>query len=361
MSFKLAVSLLSFGLLATNAAAVIAQASTEPEEVKQSISIADFSRAKTVKRAFPRYPLQAQKNGHEGWVVMSFSIDEEGNARAPVVVNSAGHASFERAAEYALSKFKFEPAMLDGKAVESCDNQYKFTFEMSSKRGAHRRFVSKYKKALELLDEKKFAEVKAIIDEMPTSRNFSHYEENWMHLLKSKYFEAMGDTKSEYNSLVDGFKWGKPETTAPDIYLSAWVKILKYRLNSQNYAGAYQAIGRIDKALDGMKEPTDDHQRIKDWIDGLSAKLELAQYWPSKETVGERGFIVEKLVRQKFTLLGDPSQFSSVELRCEAKRFEMDYTKEVAIKVPKRWGECSLFAFGEQGAELEIIQEKITT
>jgi len=361
MSFKLAVSLLSFGLLATNAAAVIAQASTESEEVKQSMSIIDFSRATAIKQSQPRYPRAAMDNYNEGWVIISFSIDEDGNPKAPVVVDSAGHTSFERAARSAVMKFKFEPATLDGKAIESCDNRYKFTFEISGKTGANRRFVRKYKEVMKLLGQKEFEQAKEIIDSMPSERSFSHHEENWLHLLKSKYYEALGDEKSEYYSLVDGFTHNAPETTAPDIYLSAWVKILSYRLNAQNYSGAYGAIGRIERALEQEKDLTEAQQRVKAWVGDLSAKLKDTQYWPSKETVGERGFIVEKLVRPKFTLLGDPSQFSSVELRCEAKRFEMEYTKEVSIKVPRRWGKCSLFAFGEQGAELEIIQEKITT
>jgi len=362
MLSKIAASLMScslaIGLVDTSFASDVED---KDNGEKNSMSVVDFSRATPIKRSSPKFPLAALRNLNEGWVIMSYSVDEEGNPKAPVVVDSAGHPSFERAARSALMRFKFKPATLDGKAIESCDNQYKFTFALSGNTGAKRRFIGKYKEAMKLLDQREFEQAKEIIDNMPLERSFSHYEENWLHLLKSKYFEALGDTKSEYNSLVDGFTWSNPETTAPDIYLAAWVKILKYRLNSQNYAGAYQAIGRIDKALDGMKERTEAHQSVKDWIDDLSAKLEVAQYWPSKETVGERGFIVEKLVRPKFTLLGDPSQFTKVELRCDAKRFEMDYTKEVSIKVPKHWGECSLFAFGEQGAELEIIQENITT
>lgn len=54
--------------------------------------------AQANQRVAPRYPINQARNGQEGWVQLSFVIDEQGNVIDPFVVDSSGIKGFEKAA-----------------------------------------------------------------------------------------------------------------------------------------------------------------------------------------------------------------------------------------------------------------------
>ena len=72
-----------------------------------------------IKSVNPRYPTQAQRASREGWVIVSYTVDAEGNVNGVKVVNSEPRHIFDRAAVDAVERWKYTPAMRDGKAVES--------------------------------------------------------------------------------------------------------------------------------------------------------------------------------------------------------------------------------------------------
>ena len=78
-----------------------ALAETAPAEVK---SITAFTPAKTLTRVDPKYPVSAARKGHEGWVKMSYVIDEQGNVQDPIVEDHGGNKAFKQKALTALKK-----------------------------------------------------------------------------------------------------------------------------------------------------------------------------------------------------------------------------------------------------------------
>ena len=61
-----------------------------------------------------------QKNGQEGWVQLSFVIDQQGNVLDPIVEDSSGVKSLEKAVRIAIKNWKFDPAKRNGAAIEQC-------------------------------------------------------------------------------------------------------------------------------------------------------------------------------------------------------------------------------------------------
>ncbi|MFT3828952.1 MAG: TonB family protein [Opitutaceae bacterium] len=64
----------------------------------------------------PVYPSALKHDGVSGMVTMSITVDESGNVQNPVVKKST-RQEFEQPAIDAVTKWKFEPAKKDGKAV----------------------------------------------------------------------------------------------------------------------------------------------------------------------------------------------------------------------------------------------------
>lgn len=65
----------------------------------------------------PLYPLRAQARGIEGWVEVAFSIDETGQVVNPRIVGAEPPGVFERATLKAVRRWRYQPLLVDGKAV----------------------------------------------------------------------------------------------------------------------------------------------------------------------------------------------------------------------------------------------------
>jgi periplasmic protein TonB len=64
--------------------------------------------------AVPEFSDEARAAGHQGICLVSIVVDSQGNPQSPKVMRSLGMGLDERAIE-AVRKYKFKPAMKDGK------------------------------------------------------------------------------------------------------------------------------------------------------------------------------------------------------------------------------------------------------
>ena len=96
-----------------------------------SISSADGEQLPLVTIA-PQYPTRAAQRGIEGWCLVSFSIDGLGNVieDSIVVVDAEPPNLFDRASVRAVTRFKYQPRVVDGVGVQVDGLQYVFRYEL---------------------------------------------------------------------------------------------------------------------------------------------------------------------------------------------------------------------------------------
>jgi periplasmic protein TonB len=75
--------------------------------------------ASLINQPKPTYPPEAYRSREEGTVVVMAQVDADGNASDVKVVKRSGSRVLDRAATNEVRKWKFKPAMKDGKAVAS--------------------------------------------------------------------------------------------------------------------------------------------------------------------------------------------------------------------------------------------------
>ncbi len=93
----------------------------------------------------PVYPRRALSRGMSGWVIVEFTVTEQGTVRDPLVVENCAwikgprndgecfdnpNSIFDRAAMQAAEKFKYKPKVIDGEPVATAGVQNKITFEL---------------------------------------------------------------------------------------------------------------------------------------------------------------------------------------------------------------------------------------
>ena len=70
--------------------------------------------ATPIVRIEPKYPIQAARDGKEGWVKLSFTINKIGGVEDVKVLEAKPKRVFDKEAKRALRKWKYKPKVVDG-------------------------------------------------------------------------------------------------------------------------------------------------------------------------------------------------------------------------------------------------------
>lgn len=86
--------------------------------------------ATPIVRIEPKYPIQAARDGKEGWVRLSFTINEVGGVEDVTVIEAQPKRIFDREAKRALRKWKYKPKVVDGKAEKQFNMKVELEFSL---------------------------------------------------------------------------------------------------------------------------------------------------------------------------------------------------------------------------------------
>ena len=80
----------------------------------------------------PQYPTRAAQRGIQGWCLVSFTVDGQGNVIEDTitVVDAEPPNIFDRSSVRAAARFKFQPRVEDGQGVEVAGVQYLFRYQL---------------------------------------------------------------------------------------------------------------------------------------------------------------------------------------------------------------------------------------
>ena len=86
--------------------------------------------ARPIVRVNPKYPMDAIRNGTQGWVKLAFDISEIGQVINVKVIDSEPKRVFDKAARQALRKWKYRAKSIDGKQVKQQNFTVQLDFNM---------------------------------------------------------------------------------------------------------------------------------------------------------------------------------------------------------------------------------------
>jgi protein TonB len=88
--------------------------------------------ATPIVRIEPKYPIQAARDGKEGWVKLSFTINEIGGVEDVKIIEAQPKRLFDKEARRALRKWKYKPKVVDGKAIKQPGLTVQLDFTMNA-------------------------------------------------------------------------------------------------------------------------------------------------------------------------------------------------------------------------------------
>lgn len=327
------------------APAVINAKSSAPELLSET----ELNKVQPVKRVEPKYPLQAARRGQDGWVEMSFDIDEQGNVIDAFVIDSVGGDDFEQSALAALTKWQYEPPMADGKPTKRFNNTIKLDYNIS-RGGISRTFNFILKdgiKAINSNDPKLMAEV---IEKLDGKKNLNATEYTWFKYLQSFHYAMSNQASKRYQALLH---IPTRVNKVPEEYIIyAMQERFVYEVQNFLYDKALLTIESIEKL------ESEQAKQLAQRFSPYAAKI--------KEQIASQGLIVvngslnEKdswfhtPVRHSYSISNISGNLSELIIRCDHKK--QVYRAEANVKwdVPASWGRCSVKVTGDKGATFKF-------
>lgn len=83
-----------------------------------------------IVKVAPQYPRRAQNRGIEGWVLLEFTVTENGSVSDVQVIQFEPSAVFNSAAINAAKKFKYKPRIVNGKPIPVAGVQHLISFRL---------------------------------------------------------------------------------------------------------------------------------------------------------------------------------------------------------------------------------------
>lgn len=322
---------------------------------KQELHLVTVTKATPIDRVKPRYPKTAALKGGEGWVKLSYIVNEDGSVSSPIVEDSSGQRAFERESLRTVKRWRYEPAVSNGKAIKQCKNSVMMSFRLDdSPQGASKPFIYSYRKASEFLDEGKLKAAKEKIDKLIERKRWNLYEETYFNLLQSRYYQLTKQPEQQLRALK-GIIWHGQEVIGDEAYAQSLAKSIVLQAQLQKFKGALND-------FDSLKQMTE-QQKFIDATAPTVEKIEAVVADPERllvtdAKVNERASWTHQLIRNAFTLSEINGELHNLEVRCENKYSSFTIKEQVQWTIPKSWGECSVVVFGEPNSQFRLAEIK---
>jgi TonB family protein len=302
----------------------------------------------------PKYPVSALQKGREGWVMLSFVVDEAGAVAEPMIEDSSGIEVLELAALEAVRRWRYEPAKRNGEAVahSMTKSRIRFKFE-GAQDGARASFVAQYRKITDLIEARDFAAAKSLLDEMEFRGRINLYEDAFFWWLKYGYLDAVESPDSAAKIEALRLAIGYEEDYLPaDQFVAASQALYVLEVRAGDYSDAFQTLARLKASRTAKSSKhyetvvaalTPSAGEILQAINGRGLLRVHAE-------IGRHDYWVHSLLRRSFAMADIKGRVDVVDIRCDrgTKRYD-SFPMDAVWQVPETWGACAVYIKGEPG------------
>lgn len=303
-----------------------------------------------IKRLSPKYPKSAASKGQEGWVTLSFVVNEDGST-SDILVEDSSNKVFEKSAIRAVKKWDYKPATMDGKIIHQCKNKVQLDFKLSKQtKAASRWFVSQYKKASSLLEESKLTQAQEVISQIQSRGRWNAYEDLFFNMLLIRVANQENNKSQELQALEGVLR--HKSLLKPDEYATYSHQAFSLSLNQNTYSKAIRHFESLQHAYPEHATTiklTPYYEKVIDLLDSdtpISVHGEIAQksHW------------YHRLYRNAFSLSDIKGHLEKLEIRCDNQHASFLIDDDSTWHVPAQWGQCFVYVFGKPDTHFTLIE-----
>jgi TonB family protein len=337
-----------FSLLMLTSPIVFANVPAKPTEVKVIDTVVN---AKPIKRVEPRYPVSAARNGQEGWVKLSFVIDPEGNVLDPIIEDSTGVKSLEKAAQRAIEKWKYEPATRNGEAIEQCQMTLQLDFRLTGdSTGVREKFLRHYNRVSEALLEKDYPLAEQALINLSSKNIWNMAENTWFWMIDASYAEAIGDKSREQTSIRRAI--GGSKIFGAEVSANLHFRLFVLELEGSYYAKALDTFERLTE-VENSQETVN---KLTPYVTKIQSILDSDALLMVAAAIDNEGIWFHQLSRNSFSLADIQGELDEVEIRCVNKRTRTTFAKDTDWTIPASWGQCTVFVKGDVDSQFTLVE-----
>lgn len=339
MNKNITRTILAAALTLTNVA--VAQT---PEPV--AVEVFKSPRSKRVEP--PKYPREERSQGRDGWVALNFMVDPQGKPYEITVIESTGNKRLERAAVAAAEDWEFEPATLDGTAIDA-GLTMKVHFVLTGESSASPDFVKAYRFFSSAIAAQDRARTDAAMAKLKVQ---NLYEDAFYGLAQYQYARLWGTVDQQTLALKRAIADDdNANYLPPDIFRGTLDMLLRLQIPQKDFAGALRTWHKLEKlATPEIKahwqEPIRQIMALRSDTSPYSIAGEFSDspswtYW---------------LFRHRFHIGITSGRIAEVKLRCDKKYVFFKFDPEVQYTVPKQYGWCGMELVGDPGTKFTLTQ-----
>ena len=325
--------------------------------------VTDSSRQVTpaiqIEKFAPKYPTIELREGNEAWVHITYCIDESGSPQNISVLDSVGGSRFDKAAINTVKRWKYEPALIDGKPSWQSRNQVYVSFAIEGdNKGAGRKFIGQFRKLGKLIEEDKMQEADELFLRIYETYDLSLYELSKLWAQRVRYEVAVGD---KYK--LDMALHRATASSGAWIDQESYVQLLSLRVIVELQIGQYHAAFQaFDELIDAVGNDSEEVLALQPTVDKLKVIIdsdEVIKINAEVRTKDDCNYCNNSWhftpVRNDFTFINVVGKLESIEMRCDHKRFESDVSDLVEWHIPENWGTCHIQVYGDPGTTFDLV------
>lgn len=340
-------------------------------------------------RVNPKYPINEARKGRDGWVELSFIVEPDGSTSNVIVKGSSGSKSFEKEAIRAAKKWKYSPAIENGKAIQQCNNSVQLDFMIARKAGVTKKFSRLYKEFTNAISAKDTDKVEKLYPKMRDYKLYAKLESYYQYSALSLYEENFGSKEKQYDYLNKAIRFSgshdyfktlknqevisstgvkvKPGEDAEAEKAKSKKSFNKHREQSLapvlhqklvlelDLNKLANALNTIDKLL-LLSVNRDNHAAYKNQQRIIQNFMLSDSPYQLTGGIGQQDFWYHSLLRNEFTITDIKGELHKIDIRCSNKRHVYTVNEQSKWTIPSSWKNCSLYIYGDDNTKFTLVE-----
>ena len=327
-----------------------AESATDADADSEKVAVTTYAPPQMVTPVPPKYPRYNQRKGQEGWVQLSYMVNPEGKPYDITVVASSNDERFEEAAVAVAETWGYQPATLDGVAIDA-GTQVMVTFELSGGGvGAGRTFIKSYRSVVRYINDGDQEQALAALAALKEKKQ-NLYEEAYYQLARYRTASVWGEISEQYEALkrataMDGDRGFLPDDLLTQMLLRSLQLQLKLNLLGEARLTTTKLLGR------DLEEET--RARIEATQRQIESIKKSGKPFLVSGSIGATNTTFYRLTNSTFSLLDVTGDVAELRLHCDKGYVGFAFDEELSYSVNREWDRCGLTVIGSPDTRFVI-------